>query len=66
VLSRALPLLSRQATEQWLLDVLRLDPHLLGQLDLSDLRACLASGFKRRQLGTLLAVLETLQQELVP
>jgi len=66
VLSRALPLLSRQAMQQWLLDDLRLDPDRLGQLDLSDLRACLASGFKRRQLGTLLAVLETLQQELVP
>jgi hypothetical protein len=65
VLSRALPLLSRQAMRQWLLEDLRLDHDLLGQLDLSDLHACLVTGFKRRQLGTLLAVLETLQQELV-
>jgi hypothetical protein len=66
VLSRALPLLSRSAMREWLLDDLRLDPDLLGQLDLSALHACLATGFKRRQLGTLLAVLKTLQRELVP
>jgi hypothetical protein len=66
VLARNLPPLSRSAMRQWLLDDLRLDPELLSELDLNDLRACLAARFKRRQLGTLLAVLETLQQELVP
>ncbi|WP_368412276.1 hypothetical protein [Synechococcus sp.] len=49
---------------QWLLEDLRLDAELLGQLDLADIHACLASGFKRRQLGTLLAVLEALQKEM--
>ena len=49
---------------QWLLDDLRLDADLLGQLDLADIRACLATGFKRRQLGSLLAVVETLQREM--
>ena len=36
----------------------------LGELNLSELRACLATGYKQRQLGTLLSVVETLQQEL--
>ncbi len=62
VLSRTGPL-SREAMRQWLLDDLRLDPELVGELDLGDLRTCLASGFKRRQLGTLLSVVQTLQQE---
>ena len=66
VLARNLPPLSRQAMRQWLLDDLRLDSDRLSEMDLNDLRACLATGFKHRQLGTLLAVLETLQQELVP
>ena len=59
-----LPLLSRSAMRQWLLDDLRLDPEWISAIDLSDVRACLVTGFKRRQLGTLLAVLERLQQEL--
>jgi hypothetical protein len=57
VLSRGLPLLSRAAMRQWLLEDLRCDPEQLGQLNLADLHACLATGYKRRQLGTLLAVL---------
>ena len=65
VLSRNLPLLSRGAMRQWLLEDLRCDPELLGQLDLADIRACLATGFKRRQLGTLLTVMEGLQGEVV-
>lgn len=64
VLSRRLPPLSRGAMRQWLLDDLRLDPDAMGQLDLADIRACVATGFKRRQLNTLLAVIATLQQEL--
>ena len=43
---------------------LRLDSEQLGDLNLSELRACLATGYKQRQLGTLLSVVETLQQEL--
>jgi hypothetical protein len=65
VLSRGLPLLSRPAMRQWLLEDLRCDPERLGQLDLADLRTCLATGFKRRQLGTLLTVLERLQGEVL-
>jgi len=63
VLSRGLPLFSRGAMRQWLLEDLRCDPELLGQLELVDIRSCLATGFKRRQLGTLLAVMEGLQGE---
>jgi hypothetical protein len=66
VVSRRLPPLSQEAMRQWLLEDLRLDADLLGQLDLSDIHACLATGFKRRQLGSLLAVIEALQQELAP
>jgi hypothetical protein len=65
VLSRRLPLLSPAAMRQWLLEDLRCDPERLGQLELADLRACLATGFKRRQLGTLLTVLERLQGEVL-
>ena len=64
VLSRGLGQLSRGAMGQWLLEDLRLDAELLGQLDLADIRGCLATGFKRRQLGTLLTVVETLQREM--
>ena len=64
VLSRQLPVLSRTAMRQWLLEDLRLDPELLVQLiSLGEIRLCLASGFKRRQLGTLLKVIESLQQD---
>jgi hypothetical protein len=65
VLSRRLPLLSTAAMRQWLLEDLRFDPERLGQLELADLRACLGTGFKRRQLGTLLTVLERLQGEVL-
>jgi len=64
VLSRRLPLLSTAAMRQWLLEDLRLDAELLGQLDLADIHACLVTGYKRRQLGSLLAVLEALQKEM--
>lgn len=63
VLSRGLAPLSRQLMRQWLLEDLRLDLNQLDQLDLADFRACLATGFKSRQLSTLLAVVEALQQE---
>jgi len=63
VLSRGLPPLSRGAMRQWLLEDLRLDPDELARLNLGDIRACLGTGFKRRQLGTLLAVMECLQGE---
>ncbi len=58
VLSRSLPPLSRGAMRQWLLEDLRLDPHLLAELNLATIRDCLATSFKRRQLSTLLAVIE--------
>lgn len=64
VLARNLPPLSRSAMREWLLDDLRLDPELLHEMDLGDLQACLTTGFKRRQLGTLLAVLTMIQEEL--
>jgi hypothetical protein len=64
VLARNLPPLSRSAMRQWLLEDLRLDPDLLSEMDLNDLYACQATGFKQRQLKTLVAVLETLQPEL--
>ena len=64
MLSLQLPVLSRTAMRQWLLEDLRLDPELLVQLiSLGEIRLCLASGFKRRQLGTLLKVIESLQQD---
>ena len=49
---------------QWLLDDLRLDPEWLSAIALSDVRSFLVTGFKRRELGALLGVLERLQQEL--
>jgi hypothetical protein len=45
------------------LEDLRLDPDELAALNLADIRACLTTGFKRRQLGKLLKVLEALQRE---
>ena len=66
VLSRSLPALSRRGMQQWLMEDLRLDSEQLGELNLFELRACLATGYKQRQLGTLLSVVETLQQELAP
>lgn len=47
---------------QWLLENLRLKPELLSEASLADLRACLATGDKRRQVGTLLAVIELPQR----
>jgi len=64
VLSRKLPPLSRQAMRDWLLHDLRLEPDLLAELSLEELRHCLGTGFKQRQLRTLLLVIEALQQEL--
>ncbi len=64
VLSRQLPVLSRATMRQWLLEDLRIDPELLLQLSLREIRQCQASGYKRRQLGTLLKVIASLQQEL--
>ncbi len=66
VLNRTLPPLSRHVMQQWLLNDLRLDHEQLGALNLADLRAGLASGYKQRQLATLLHVIETLQQGLTP
>ncbi len=63
VLSNHLPPLSRSSMRQWLLEDLRCDPDVLCQIDLADIRACLSSGYKRRQLGTFLAVINNLQQE---
>ena len=62
VLSRGLQLLSRGAMQHLLLEDLRLDRDQLIQLNLADIRACLATGFKRRPLSTLLAVIEGLQE----
>jgi hypothetical protein len=62
VLSRALPPLPRGAIRQWLLENLRLKPELLSEASLADLRAYLATGDKRRQVGTLLAVIELPQR----
>lgn len=63
VLSSHLPPLSRSSMRQWLLEDLRCDPEALVKIDLADIRACLSSGYKRRQLGTFLAVIDHLQQE---
>jgi hypothetical protein len=62
---RGLALLSRPAMRQWLLEDLPCDRERLDRLDLAILRACLATGFKRRQLGTLLTVLARLQGEVL-
>ena len=64
VLSRQLPVLSRTAMRQWLLEDLRIDPEGLVQLNLGLIGQCQASGYKRRQLGTLLKVIASLQEEL--
>ena len=58
-------MLSSGAMRQWLLEDLRCDPELLGQLNLAEIRACVATGFKSRQLGTLLSVMEGLQEEVL-
>ncbi|MCS5704694.1 hypothetical protein NZK27_00670 [Synechococcus sp. FGCU-3] len=49
---------------QWLLEDSRLDEGLLSELRLEEIRRYQATGFKQRQLGTLLSVLKGLQQEL--
>ena len=64
VLSRQLPPLSRQAMHDWLVQDLRLEPELLGALSLVELRHCLNTGYKQRQLSTLLQVIKNLQKEL--
>jgi 3-methyladenine DNA glycosylase/8-oxoguanine DNA glycosylase len=52
-----------QLAGQALVD-LRLDPDSLAALSVEELRHCLGTGFKQRQLRTLLLVIEALQQEL--
>ena len=64
VLSKQLTPLSRQAMGDWLLDDLRLDPDSLAALSLEELGHCLSTGYKQRQLSTLLHVIERLQKEL--
>lgn len=64
VLSRQLPPLSSQAMRDWLLHDLRLDPDALAGLSLDELRHALSTGFKQRQLRTLVQVINALQQEL--
>jgi len=63
VLSRELPPLSRTAMRQWLLEDLRFDPDSLAELSLVEIERCMAKGFKKRQLGILRAVIQSLQQE---
>jgi hypothetical protein len=63
-LTRNLAPLSRAAVRQWLLEDLRLDEGLLSKLSLEEIRRYQATGFKQRQLGTLLSVLKGLQEEL--
>ena len=43
---------------------LRLEPELLGALNLVELRHYLNTGYKQRQLSTLLQVIKNLQKEL--
>ena len=50
--------------QNWLLHDLRLEPELLGALNLVELRHCLNTGYKQRQLSTLLQVIKNLQKEL--
>ncbi len=64
VLSRNLAPLSRAAMGQWLLEDLRLDEGLLSELSLEEIRRYQATGFKQRQLVTLLSVLKGMKQEL--
>ena len=61
VLSHGLGALSRGYRRQRLLEDLRLDSELLGQLNLADIHGCLATRFKHRPLVTMLAVVEALQ-----
>jgi len=60
----SLPPLARQAMHDWLFHDLRLKPELLGALSLVELRHCMNTGYKQRQLNTLLLVIENLQKEL--
>jgi len=63
VLSRHLHRLSRAAMRDWLMDDLRLDADLLGTLSLAEMEQAIQAGFKRRELGTLKAVIKALQDE---
>jgi len=63
VLSRELPLFSRMAMRQWLLEDLRIDPDCLATLSLAEIGLCMEKGFKQRQLGTLRAVIKSMEPE---
>lgn len=63
VLSRQLQRMSRTAVRDWLLDDLRLDVDLLGDLRPGEIEQCMQAGFKRRELGTLKAAIEALQED---
>jgi hypothetical protein len=56
--------LSRWVRALLLLHDLRLEPELLGALSLVELRHCLNTGYKQRQLSMLFQVIESLQKEL--
>lgn len=62
VLDPQLQRLSRAAMRDWLLDDLRLDPDLLGDLSLAEIEQCIEAGYKRRELGTLKAAIKALQE----
>ena len=53
LLTRNQPRVSRTTVRWWVLEDLYLDPDLLSEINLNYLSACLASGFRRRQLTTL-------------
>lgn len=63
VLSSKLQGMSRAAMRDWLLDDLRVDADLLSELSLAEMEQCMQAGFKRRELGTLKAAIEALQEE---
>lgn len=47
----------------WLLDDLRLDADLLGELSLAEIEQYMQARYKRRELGTLKAAIKALQEE---
>lgn len=63
VLSPQLQRLSRADMRVWLIEDLRLDTDLLGLLMVSEVEEYMQAGFKRRELGTLKAVIEALREE---
>ena len=62
VLDPRLQRLSRAAMRDWLLEDLRLDADLLGELSLAEMEQCMQARYKRRELGTLKATIEALQE----